>query len=138
MAIGLAGPTHATLYKWTDAHGKVHYTDQPPTVDAATVRGASDQAQAAAAARASLEASDQAYQKRRKEAEEARAKAEKEAEEARVRRENCNKARSNLNTLQNTPRVFKTDAAGRRVYMDDAARASASAASEQAASEFCK
>ncbi len=138
VAFGFTAPASAALYKWTDAQGKTHYADQPPTLEAATVKGASDQAQAAAAARASLDAKDQAYQKRRKEADEARAKAEKEAAEARVQRENCDKARNNLAALQNTPRVFTSDGAGQRVYMDEAARANARAASQKALSEFCK
>jgi small subunit ribosomal protein S21 len=76
--------------------------------------------------------------KRRKEAEDARAKAEKEAEQARIQHENCAKARNNLSTLQNTPRVYTTNGAGQRTYMDDSARANALANSQKAVSEYCK
>ena len=86
----------------------------------------------------SLDAKEQADQKRRKEAEDAVAKAEKEAEQARVQRENCAKARNNLSTLQNSPRVYTTDAAGQRTYMDDATRARELASSQKAVSDFCK
>ena len=117
-----SAPAHADLYKWTDAQGKVHYSDQPPTVNAKIIKNsAAGQADITSRATQSLDAKDQAYQKRRKEAEEARAKAEKEAEQARIQRENCAKARSNLGALQNSPRVYTTDAAGQRTYMDDAA-----------------
>jgi len=130
---------HAELYKWTDAQGKVHYTDQPPTVNAQMIKnGATGQAETTTQATQSLDAKDQAYQKRHKEAEDARAKADKEAEQARVAHENCDKARKNLDTLNNTPLVYTTNAAGQRTYMDDAARASASANSQKAVSEFCK
>ena len=132
---------HAELYKWTDAQGKVHYTDQPPTVNAQTIKNSTaGQAEATSTATQSLDAKDQAYQKRRKEAEDARAKADKEAEQARVARENCDKARKNLSTLQNpdTTRVYTTNAAGQRTYMDDTARASALANSQKTVSEFCK
>ena len=130
---------HAELYKWTDAQGKVHYTDQPPTLKAQVIKhSTAGQADITSQATQSLDAKDQAYQKRRKEADEARAKADKEAEQARVQREKCDKARNNLSTLQNTPRVYTTDAAGQRTYMDDAARASALASSQKAVSDFCK
>jgi uncharacterized membrane protein YqiK len=130
---------HAELYKWTDSQGKVHYTDQPPTVNAQTVkRPQSGQTETTTQATKSLSDKDQAYQKRREEAEQARIKAEKEADEARVRSENCAKARNNLNTLQNRSRVYTTNAAGQRTYMDDAARADALANSQKAVSDFCK
>jgi hypothetical protein len=98
------------------------------------------QAETTSKATQSLDAKEQDFQKRRKEAEEARAKADKEAEKARIARENCDKARKNLSTLQNadTPRVYTTNAAGQRIYMDDSARASALANSQKSVSEFCK
>jgi len=130
---------HADLYKWTDAQGKVHYSDQPPTAKAQIIKNsAAGQADITSQAKQSLDAKDRAYQERREEAEKARAKAEKEAEQARIQRENCAKARSNLSTLQNSPRVYKTDATGQRTYMDDAARASALESSQKAVSDFCK
>ena len=139
--LAFAVHSHAEMYKWTDNQGKVHYTDQPPTVDAQTIKGlsaGSGQTETTNHAIQSLDAKDQAYQKRRKEAADARAKSEKEAEQARLQRENCDKARKNLSTLQNSPRVYSTDAAGRRHYMDDAARSSALATSQKAVSDFCK
>ncbi len=135
----LALPVQADLYKWTDGQGKVHYTDQPPTAEAQTLKGVSSgQAATTSEATQALNARDQEYQKRRKDAEDARAKADKEAEQARVKRENCDKARNNLATLQNKPRVYTTDAAGQRTYLDDSARASAIASSQKAVAENCK
>ena len=54
----------------------------------------------------------------------------------RVQRENRAKSRKNLSVLQNIPRVYTTNAAGQRVYMDEAARAGALTNSENAISEF--
>jgi len=131
-ALAMTPHAHADLYKWTDGRGRVHYADQPPTVKAQVVKsGAAGQADITSQATQSLDAKEQAYQKRRKEA-------EKEAEQARMRRENCAKARNNLGTLQNAPRVYTTDAAGQRTYMDDAARARALAGNQKAVSDFCK
>ncbi len=139
-ALVVTAHAQADLYKWTDGQGKVHYTDQPPTLNAQVIKNdtAAGQAGITSQATQSLDAKDQAYQKRREDADEARSKAEKEAEQARVQRENCAKARNNLSTLQNTPRVYTTDAAGQRTYMDDAARAQALTNSQKAASDFCK
>src|SRR3569623_807461 len=138
-ALAVSAHAHAELYKWTDAQGKVHYTDQPPPLKAQVIKNSTaGQADITSQATHSLDAKDQAYQKRRKEADAARAKADKDAEQARVQRENCDKARNNLSTLQNTPRVYTPDAAGQRTYMDDAARASALANRQKAVSEFSK
>ncbi len=138
-ALSVGTHAHAELYKWTDGRGKVNYSDQPPTVNAQALKsGSAAQAETTNQATQSLNAQDQAYQKRRKDADEARAKAEKEAEQERIKRENCAKARNNLDNLQNKPRVYTTNAAGQRVYMDDAARAGALASSQKAVSDFCK
>ncbi len=138
-AFFLVLPAQAELYKWTDGAGKVHYSDQPPSVETQTIKTpAAGQAATTSEATQSLNAKEQAYQKRLKDAEDARAKAEKDAEQARIKRENCDKARNNLATLQNKPRVYTTNAAGQRVYMDDSARADALAASQKAVSENCK
>lgn len=135
----LATHAQAELYKWTDGQGKVHYSDQPPTVNAQAIKSQSaGQAEITSEAKKSLDAKDQDYQKRKKDAEESRAKAEAEAEKERVQRENCEKARKNLSVLQNTPRVYSTNAAGQRIYMDEAARASAQANSQKAVFVFCK
>jgi Domain of unknown function (DUF4124) len=137
--LALSSHAQAELYKWTDGQGKVNYSDQPPSVNAQTIKASpAGQAETTTQATQALDAQDQAYQKRLKDAEDARVKADKEAEQARVQRENCDKARNNLSTLQNTPRVYTTNPAGQRVYMDDTARANALASSQKAVSDFCK
>ena len=134
-----ATPAHAELYKWTDGQGKVHYTDQPQTINAETIRRpATGQTETTSQATQTLSEQDQAYKKRRKEAEDAKSKADKEAEQVRIQRENCDKARNNLTTLQNSPRTYTTNSAGQRAYMDDAARNTAIANSQKAITDFCK
>lgn len=138
-ALAFSATGHAELYKWTDGQGKVHYSDQPPTVNVQQIRGVgAGQAETTSQANQSLNAKDQAYQKRQKDAEDARVKAEKEAEKERIQQENCTKARNNLSTLQNSPRVYTTNAAGQRTYMDDSARTAAMANSQKAVSDNCK
>lgn len=129
---------HADLYKWTDSQGKTHYSDQPPSSDTRSIgRSSAGPSAITRDAQKSLDQKEDAYQKRKKAADEARAKADAEADQARIKRENCDKARRNFATLQNTPRVYTTNAAGQRVYMDDAARAEAMASSQRAIAENC-
>lgn len=138
LAIVAAGPVQAELYKWTDGEGKVHYSDQPPSSAAHTVnRTATGQSAITREAQKALDEKDEAYRKRKKAADEARAKTDAEAEQARIKRENCDKARKNLDVLRTTPRVYSTNPAGQRVYMDDDARADALASSQKAISENC-
>lgn len=142
MFLGLlacsTSPAQAELYKWTDGQGKTHYSDHPPTAQTKSIgRSAAGQADITSDAQKTLNEKEQAYQKRKKDAEEARAKADAEAEQARGKRKNCDKARKNLGVLLNTPRVYSTNAAGQRVYMNDAARASALASSQKAVDENC-
>ena len=137
-APSLAGPI-AGIYKWTDASGKVHYSDiPPPQMQVQSLKGVSaGQAETTAQATRSLDEKNQAYQKRRDESEQARAKSEKEAEQARIKRENCDKARRNLSAMQNTPRVYTASPSGQRSYMDDSARTRAMVNSQKAVSEYC-
>ena len=139
MTLAFAGTAQAELYKWTDGRGKVHYADQPPATGAETLPGVpASQAETVREATDTLNARDQAYRKRLKDAEDARAKAAEEARQAKARQENCARARSNLATLQNKSRVYRTDAAGQRIAMDDSARADAIAGSQKAIADNCK
>lgn len=132
-------PTYADLYKWTDGQGKIRYSDQPPNIDTKSIgQSTAGQSAITTEAKKTLNEKDQDYLKRKKDAEEAQAKASSEAEKARVQQENCDKARKNLGVLQDTPRVYSTNPAGQRVYMDEAARASALANSQKAIQDFCK
>jgi len=135
----LAG-SPAGIYKWTDASGKVHYSDiPPPQMQVQSLKGVSaGQEETTAQATRSLDEKNQAYQKRRDESEQARAKSEKEAEQARIKRENCDKARRNLSNLQNTPRPYTTSPSGQHSYMDDTARTQSMVNSQKAVSEYCK
>lgn len=139
FAVLVSPYAQAELYKWTDDEGKVHYSDQPLTEKTRSIKNPSaGQSAITSTAKKSLDAKDQDYQQRKKEAESAQAKAKAEAEHEGLLAENCAKARKNLSTLQNTPRVYSTDAAGQRIYMDDAARINAQAATQQSIAEFCK
>ena len=139
LAAAVSGAAHAGLYKWTDSQGKIHYSDQPPSTDARSIgRSAPGTSAITRDAQQSLDEKDAAYQQRRKSADEARAKADAESEQARIKRDNCEKARNNLATLQNSARVYTTDSTGQRRYMDDASRTGAMASSQKAVQENCR
>ncbi len=134
--LGLALPVSAEIYKWTDSQGKAHYSDQPPTVDAQTIDSPAS-GRATEESMQSLQAGEQAFQKRRSDAEAARVKTEEAARQARAKRENCEKARSNLGTLQNSARVYTSGAGGQRSYMNEATRAEALARTRKAIADNC-
>jgi len=129
----------AELYKWVDEKGKVHYSDQPLTDKTPSIKGSSvGQSEITSTAKKNLDAKNQDYLQRKKDAETAQAKAEADAEKERVQAGNCAKARKHLVTLQNTPRIYSTNATGQRIYMDDAARLTAQSATQKSVAEFCK
>ena len=139
----LAAPAGADIYKWTDAQGKVHYGDHPPS--SSIPKPFNPQVSEAAEARA-VEArrqlADQAARKRLeeekagKEADKQRASRE---EEARRKAENCQRARSNLEMLQRTNirRLTTVDAQGNTQVLDAAARQVETERAIQSIAENC-
>lgn len=139
----------AQAYKWVDKDGKVRYGDSPPPgVKATPLKGpppAPTQAPGAAAKKDAAAKDKEkpltpeaAFRKRQQEKQEAEQKAEKERAEAGKKRENCDNAQLNLRNLQSGQRIATTNAAGERVYMEDAQREQAIQAAQRSVSEWCK
>ena len=135
-----AGASANEIYKWTDEEGNVHYEDRPsgmPTeerlalnyrrTDSGAVQqrvnaryerqAARDEAKAMAAA-AEQEAADNAA-------------AEEERKQA------CERTRAKLETYLQSRRLYRTDANGERVYLDDEQRREARRKAEEQVTEFC-
>ncbi|MGE7138324.1 DUF4124 domain-containing protein [Luteibacter sp. NPDC031894] len=116
MAPGAATAQSTSVYKWTDASGTVHYTDQPPQGRAATRVTLKGGAQAVAPAAPAPIATDMT---------------KLDAAEAAATRRNCEAAKANLATLSSGAMlVDSTDpSASRRLRPDEieAARRSAQA-----------
>jgi Domain of unknown function (DUF4124) len=136
---------HGALHKWVDADGKVHYSDSPPPPDArtqklellsapATETGTSASDVPATSTTAEREAE---WRKTQKAKEEAAQKAAKEQEAALARQMNCQQARSQLLTLQNSPAIATYDANGERRLMNDADRQRGIEATNKAISQYC-
>jgi hypothetical protein len=131
MLLLAAAPAFAQMYKWVDADGNVHYSDQPPPAKGVKEQrtipkpAAATPAQGAAAAAGQNRPKTPAeqemeFRKRRLEAAEAEAKRQKEAEESDQKRRNCEQAKARVAMLQNGGRIVKASPTGEQIYLDDA------------------
>jgi hypothetical protein len=129
----------AAQWKWRDASGHVQYSDLPPplgTPDKDILNRPAVQQRSAAAAVASASAAsasasglvprtvDSELETKRKKAEAeqaAKAKAD-EDKNAAIRADNCNRAKSQMQTLDSGIRLARTNDKGEREIMDDAQR----------------
>jgi len=155
-AVCLAAALPATggqLYKWTDADGKVHYSDRQPPLDARTQEtmkpsrspapivsegseapaGGPDANRARTVAEQEME-----FRKRRVEAAEQEAKRQKEAQAATEKQRNCTSARNNLTALERGGRITRTDASGEQVFLSDAEIAAELPNARRVADSWCK
>jgi hypothetical protein len=150
------------LYKWVDADGKVHYSDQPPPQGSAkqqksmpTPRAAApspaspptdpaaapaENKQAAAAPSRPKTSAEQEmeFRKRRLEAAEAEAKRQQEAQAAKEKQDNCDKAKARVAMLQNGGRITRSAASGEQIYLDDAEIAQELIEARKTADSWCK
>ena len=120
----VALPAGAALYKWTDANGRVIYSDQPPNgnfkveaINAPPPPANPNAAKELASKEAELQ------QKKLVRADE-EAKAAKSKIESDKKREQCAKVRGQITMMQSDQNVlyFRPNEKGESVYMDDAAR----------------
>jgi len=149
-----AAPVAAQTYKWTDAEGKIHYSDQPPpanikeqvtvkprkpTASAPAVIPAPADKGAAPAAKARTYVEQEAeFKKRQVETAEREAAEKKKASDAAEKKQNCDQATAQLKGLQAGGRMTQTNAKGEREYMSDAQIAQEIERSKKAADSWCK
>lgn len=126
LFVAAAGSVGADeIYKWTDDEGNVHYGDRPVADDARSVelvaisssRTNPTDVDAAVEAR---KARDEARAEARTAREEAEEKAAEERKAAEEQVEKCNQYRATLEKYVTSRRLYKLDASGERVYLDDA------------------
>lgn len=144
LAAGLilmGAPVSAELYKWTDAEGKVHFSDQPPPPEVkapVTVKPRRPAAAPAAPATPAYVEQEADFRKRQVEAAE-KAKAEKQAADvAAEKQRNCEQARTQVASLQSGSRITRSNAAGEQIFLTDAEIAQALSAARRAADAACK
>jgi hypothetical protein len=128
LAVAVAAALYATggaaaLYKWTDAQGRVVYSDQPPRGDVKSemLRGAPPPANPNAAKE--LAQREAEFRKRQADAAEVATKADKERNNAAKLAESCAQARSQLAQLAASQlAVYRYNDKGEREVLDDDAR----------------
>ena len=81
---------------------------------------------------------EQAFKERQLKAKEAAEKAAKEEAEANTKKANCERSRTQLRNLESGQRISETNAAGERVFLDDAGRAVKIAESQKQVADWCK
>ena len=124
LAVTVAAGAQAALYKWTDAQGRVVYSDQPPSgnVKSEQLRGAPPPANPNAAKE--LAQRDAEFKKRQDDAAKADAKSTKDRATSAEHAENCAQMRAELKQLTESQlAIYRYNANGEREVMDDDARA---------------
>jgi hypothetical protein len=125
---------YCEVYKWVDADGTVHYSDQPPQGDVkeqglgiksgtsgTEAPGTEKAAPKSAGPKTYIEQGAE-FRKRQVEAEEKAKKEQKALADAKEAEQNCERARSSLQSLQTGQRVSVYNEKGERAYLDDNAR----------------
>ena len=134
------GATANEIYKWVDEDGNVHYEDRPtgaPSEERLTMtynRTNSSAVSNRVQARVDRQAAqDEARSQQAAAEQEAAENAAIEAE----RQQACERARARLESYLQSRRLYRTDANGERVYLDDAQRQEARQKAEEQITEFC-
>jgi hypothetical protein len=141
LAIAVSTSTFADgVYKWTDEDGNVHFGDRPtgePSEERLKVSYNRTDAEALdLRVQSEREVADSLQESRAAAIEEKRV-AEEERLAAEENQARCESSRAKLNAKRTAQRLYRTDEAGERVFLDDAQRAESIAKSESAITENC-
>ncbi|HEY5293739.1 MAG TPA: DUF4124 domain-containing protein [Burkholderiales bacterium] len=153
LALCVALPASAQMYKWVDADGKVQYSDKPPPSNIkaeklhapppgpgapapSKAKGETTKGAAKAGPKTTAE-QDQAFRKRQSEAAKAQEKEEKTQAQARDKAENCRRAKAAVANLQIGGRQIRIDEKGERAFLDDREIAQEMARAQQEAAAAC-
>ena len=117
-ALATLPATAGQLYKWTDANGRVQYSDtKPNNAKVEPVRAAVPTASSGSGSSSYAE-KEQAFKKRKADANEQEQKVAKEEANKADDAENCRRAKSSLSSLEMGGRYYETDDKGDRKYYD--------------------
>lgn len=131
---------NAQIYQWKDENGKTVISDKPPVGGAARASRKIDveaPAQNATPQKTTADR-DMDFRKRQQESQEKSDKAQKEQAAAADKKENCEKARRYLESLESGERIALRDDKGERYYMEDAQRQQEISKARQAMQSSCK
>ena len=160
LALCVALPASAQMYKWVDSNGKVQYSDKPPPSNIKTEKlrapppapsapatsatageakaGTQKDKDAAKAGPKTLAEQEQAFRKRQLEASKAQEADEKKQAQARDKAEHCRRATAAVNALQLGGRQQRIDSKGERVFLDEQQVGQELANAQQEAAAACK
>ena len=142
LACTLTVPVFAsdTVYKWKDASGRVHFSDQPlPDADAEEVRvapsqpAADDESGDGEETAADAEDAEPAA----KAPDKAAKQAEMEKQQKQIREQNCKIARQTLEHNESIERMYRVDSNGERVFLSDEEREMVLDRSRQDVEKWC-
>ena len=123
LATTCAGGASAALYKWTDAQGRIVYSDQPPAANVKTEQLRPPPPAANPNAAKEFAQREAEYRKKQTDAAEAAAKAEKDRGDSAKLAESCAQARGQLKQLTESQlAIYRYNEKGEREIMDDDAR----------------
>jgi hypothetical protein len=134
-------PAHAQLLKCIGAGGKVEYAAQCPPGTKSQQTGIRNNPAAPSAAprQKSLAEREAEFKKRQIESAEAQKKEEAKATENTEKRENCDRAKIYLKSLQEGQRIAQVDPkTGERVFLEDADRPAEIAKAQRSVDSNCK
>ncbi len=154
LALCVALPASAQMYKWVDSDGKVQYSDKPPpsnikteklreparaasTPAASDAKGGTPKDAAKAGPKTAAE-QEQAFRKRQLDTAKAQEEDAKKQAQASDKAENCRRATAAVTTLQIGGRQQRIDSKGERVFLDDQEIAQELAKAQQEAAAACK
>lgn len=128
------------IYKWTDADGNVHYEDRPSGAETEERLQFSYNRTNSDAVQKRVQAQRDVSAARNEAREDADAKKQTRAEEKAAAEQKvaaCSQYRAQLKTMLESRRLYREDAAGERVYLDDAGREEARKKAEDLIQENC-
>jgi hypothetical protein len=123
LSLAVALPAAAgQLYKWTDANGRVQYSDTPPSNHKAEqLKGSKLGSASSGSSKSATPAEqEQAFRKRQTEKTEAAEKLAKDDAAKQQLNDQCSRVRNNLRNLEEGGRISGVDDKGERYYYDDA------------------
>lgn len=130
---------HAQIYQWKDENGKTVISDKPPAGAARTPRKIDAETPAANAAPQKTTADrEMDFRKRQQESQEKAEKEQKEQAAAGQKKDNCERARRYLQSLESGERIALRDGQGERYYMEDAQRQQEISKAQQTVQADCK
>ena len=155
LALCVALPVSAQMYKWVDSNGRVQYSDKPPPSNikseklrpparAASIPAASEtksgtqKEDAAKAGPKTAAEQEQAFRKRQLEAAKTQEEDEKKQTQARDKAENCRRANAAVAALQLGGRQQRLDSKGERVFLDEQQIGQELVKAQQEAATACK